>query len=351
MEYKPDLDRVIKRYQAFWNEEIYDRPPIRVRYPIPGQTDEAWSEAMQTPEAYFAYHENIFRHRLDLADDALPSATIDMAPGLWGGILGCDVQFDYGTSWNTHCLKEWSEMERFLNVSVDESNLWVNRVLAMIDYFIEKSTGKCMVGLPLPMGPGDMITALRGPTQICYDFYGAAKEVETLITACTRIWIEFFQLMFDRIPSYYGGYADDYDIWTPGRSSYFANDIATIVSPETYQKHFYKYDCQVAASIETPWMHIHSEEARLIPEFIKIPGLLAIQVVNDYPAGPTLKDILPQLKLTQENHRLILRKYSMAEVEEILPELSDKKLIVDTQCGSKKEAQEILEKWTRRTWS
>ena len=127
MEYKPNIAKVIKRYRAFWNNEIYDRPPIRVRYPIPGQSDEEWSEAMQTPESYFAYQETILRHRRDLADDALPSATIDMAPGLWGGILGCEVMFGYGTSWSSHCLKDWSQIERFLEVSIDASNPWIQR--------------------------------------------------------------------------------------------------------------------------------------------------------------------------------------------------------------------------------
>jgi len=350
LEYKPDLNKVIRRYQAFWKMELYDRPPIRVRYPIPGQTDDIWSEVMQSPETYFDYHENIFIDRLDLMDDALPSATIDMAPGLWGGILGCEVMFGYGTSWSAHCLEDWSKVKPFLDVAVDDSNPWVKRVLEMIDYFTAKSKDKCMVGMPLPMGPADMATALRGPTQICYDFFTAAEKLDSLLAACTRIWIEFFQLMFDRIPSYRGGYVDDYDIWTPGRSSYFANDIATLISPDTYQKHFFKYDCQVVKSIETPWMHIHSEETRLIPEFIKIPKLRAIQVVNDYPAGPGLIEILPLLKLVQENHGLILRKYPMSEIEEILPELMGRKLIVDTQCESKEEAQDILEKWTRWDW-
>jgi hypothetical protein len=350
VEYKPDLDNILKRYQAFWNMDIYDRPPIRVRYPIAGQSDEAWSEAMQTPESYFAYHETVLRHRIDLGDDALPTATIDMAPGLWGGILGCEVMFGHGTSWSTHCLKDWSQMERFLAVSLNENNPWVNRVLDMIDYFIEKSAGKCMVGLPLPMGPGDMVTTLRGPTEICSDFFEAAEQLDTLLAACTQTWIDFFQLMFDCIPAYQGGYCDDYDIWTPGRSSYFANDIATLISPATYRQHFFKYDCQVAASNETPWMHIHSEEARLIPEFIKIPKLRAIQVVSDYPAGPGLMEILPLLKLVQENHGLILRKYPMAEIEEILPELAGRKLVVDTQCDSKKEAHDVLAKWTQRDW-
>ena len=27
MEYKPDLDNVIKRHQAFWQKDLHDHPP------------------------------------------------------------------------------------------------------------------------------------------------------------------------------------------------------------------------------------------------------------------------------------------------------------------------------------
>ena len=350
MQYKPDLDNVIKRYQAFWQKDVSDRPPIRVRYPIPGQSDEEWCQAFQAPETYFDYHDNVLRHRLDLHDDAVPTAAIDMAPGMWGGVMGCQVHFGHGTSWSEHELTDWADMDRFLDVKADESNPWVKRMLDMVEYFIQKSEGKCLVGMPLPMGPGDMVTALRGPTPICMDLYQSPQLVQILLEACTKLWIEFFQLMFDRIPAYKGGYADDYDIWTPGRTSYFANDVTSMISGQLYQEIFFKHDCKVVESLETPWMHIHSEQARLIPEFVKLPGLIAIQVVNDYPAGPTLKGIVPQLKLVQKDHCLILRKYPMNELDEILSELSPEGLLIDTQCDSKDEARTTLQKWTNRVW-
>ena len=34
MEYKPNIDAVLKRYEAFWQKEVYDRPPIRGPPPL-----------------------------------------------------------------------------------------------------------------------------------------------------------------------------------------------------------------------------------------------------------------------------------------------------------------------------
>ena len=97
-------------------------------------------------------------------------------------------------------------------------------------------------------------------------------------------------------------------------------------------------------------MHVHSGGAYLIPEFLKIPGLVAIQIVNDQPAGPTSQEILPLLKHIQENHGLLLRKYAMDELEEVLPEFSPEGLYIDTQADSLEEAKWILDKWENRAW-
>lgn len=350
MEYKPDIQTVIKRLRAFWQKDLLDRPPLRIRYPIPGQSDEEWVLACETPETYFAYHENVFRHRLDLWDDAVPSATVDLGPGFMGGVMGCDVRFEYGTSWSEHCLKDWSQVEQLQHHPLDEKNPWVQRLGEMIQYFKKKSEGKCTVGLALPLGPGDIMTALRGPTEICMDFYNSPDEVRRLAEICTQAWIEVTQYQLALIPPLEGGYCDNYEIWTPGRTIYFANDISTLVSADMYREHLFVYDCRVAETLDTPWMHVHSGCARLAPEFLKIPGLVGIQIVNDWPAGPTLKDIVPILKMIQKDHCLILRKYSMPELEEILPELSPAKLYIDTQCGSLKEAQHILGKWDQTKW-
>ena len=350
MEYKPNIAVALKRLDAFWQGDLCDRPPIRVRFPIPGQSDLEWTDACQSPDTYFAYHENVFQHRVELCDDALPSATVDLGPGFMGGVMGCNVRFGHGTTWSEHCLKDWSQLERMGNHPIDDRNPWLRRLDSLIGYFREKSEGKCVVGLALPTGPADIMAALRGPTELCLDFYNSPDRLHRLAAICTQAWIEIIQHQLDRIPPLDGGYCDNYEIWTPGRTCYFANDFSTLVSSQIYRDHLFSFDCKVAATLSAPWMHVHSGGARLVPEFLKIPGLVGIQIVNDRPAGPTLKQILPILKTIQRNHCLLLRKYSMEELDEILPELSASKLYIDTQCASLDEAGEILRAWDRRGW-
>ncbi|MDP7447471.1 MAG: hypothetical protein QF689_02685, partial [Candidatus Latescibacteria bacterium] len=196
----------------------------------------------------------------------------------------------------------------------------------------------------------DIMTALRGPTQICIDLYEAPVHVAELARICTDAWITVQQFQMDLIEPLAGGYCDNYGIWTPGRSTYFANDISVVVSPEMYRQQLFEFDCEIAASLETPWLHVHSGGTYLIPEFLRIPKLVGLQVVNDHPAGPTLQQILPLLRQVQQHHCLLLRKYPMEELEQILPTLSPEGLYIDTQADSLEEAEGILSEWERRVW-
>jgi len=350
MKYKPQIETVLKRYKAFWNKSIYDRPPIRVRFPVSGENEEEWTKAVQNPETHYEYWDNILSQRAELGDDEIPTATVDMGPAFMAGVMGCPIYFGSGTSWEEHILKDWSDLSIIEKVSIDDSNLWVKELKERIRYFVDKSKGKCATGIAMLVGPGDIMAALRGPSEICMDFYLYPEEIKKLGQICTDAWIKVQEIQFDMIPPLFGGYCDNYGIWTPGRSSYFADDISTCVSPQTYMEHLYSFDCQIAESLDTPWLHVHSGEVRLVPEFVQIPKLVAIQVVNDWPAGPKLKEILPFLKRIQEKHCLILRKYPMEELMEVFQELSPKGLLIDTQCGSLEEAKEILNEWNRRNF-
>ena len=350
MEYKPNIKDVLERYKAFWQKELYDRPPIRIRYPIAGQSDEDWPTVSQTPETYYPYWDNVYRQRMELLDDDVCSAAVDMGPGFMGGVMGCPVYFDHGTSWSDHCLQNWDELDSFKNMTFDEHNPWVKRLKDMIELFKAKGTSKCAVGVAMLTGPGDIMTALRGPTEICMDFYESPDNIRQLAEICTQAWMSVQHYQMDLIEPLDGGYSDNYSIWTPGRSTYFADDISALLSPKIYREHLFEFDCRIAESVETPWMHVHSGGAYLVPEFLKIPGLVAIQIVNDHPAGPTLKEIVPLLKQIQEKHGLLLRKYPMDELEEILPEFSPEGLYIDTQADSLEEAKQILDKWEQRRW-
>jgi len=357
MEYKKDIKTVIRRYEYFWNKDKLDRIPIRIRFPIGSiqpyeshykqelkiNKSERWEDIVVNPQKYFAYWDRQFKAAARLMDDSVPAAAADFGPALMCGIMGAEMIFTSGTTWSKEPLRDWVDLDKY---NFNEDNSWLRKVVETTKYFIKKSEDKFLVGIPTITGPADIITCLRGPSRVCLDLYEYPKEIHKLLKQSTESFIKVIDILLDIIPRYYGGTCEGYMMmWTPGRGFWLSNDLSITFSPEHYREFFYEYEQQIVDHLDNCWMHVHSGAARMAEEFLKLHGLKGIQISNDRPAGPKIKELLPIIKKIQEKHCLILRKYSIDEIIEILPELSPGGLFIDTQCDSFQEAENTLGKW------
>lgn len=356
MKYKNDLEKVIKRYKAFWNKDKLDRIPIRIRFPSGSlqahesyyekenkkKELEKWEDLIFLPEKYLYYWEKQLLERVSLEDDSIPCAPLDFGPALMCGVMGADIYFNNGTSWSTHPLKDWSDLDSY---KFDLRNKWLKMIIDTAKYFINKSENNFFIGLPNLTGPADIAACLRGIDKICMDFYEYPGEIHNLLNISVDAYIKVIDILSEIIPQYYGGTCEGYMMWTPGRGNWLACDLSNILSPEHYQQHIYEYDQKIVDYLDNCWIHVHSGGAVMIKEFLKLNGLIGVQIVDDKPSGPAIKELLPVLKKIQKNHCLILRKFTIEEIKSILPDLSPTGLFIDTQCNSLQEAKMLLEEW------
>jgi len=348
MLFKPGMQESLDRLRAFWGKDMLNYPPIRIRYPLDGVSDEEWQESCEKAESHFAYWENLNKQKKQLPDDDLLVAAVYHGPAFMGGVLGMPVIFGKGSSWNEHNFTDYSMLPDLRKHKIDSKNEWINFMREQVLYFTENAAGSFPVGTNLFTGPGDIMGAIRGISEIYLDMILSPEKVTELARICTDAYIKATQLCFDMIPSLEGGYCDYYSLWTPGRSCMIDNDLSVGVSPEVYMDILFPFDCEAADSMDTPWMHTHSAQARLIPEFLQIPMLQGLQIVNDGEAGPSVEELIPMMKLVQKEHCLLLRKFSFDELDLILQEISPEGLYIDTQCDSFVEAEEYLGKWRNR---
>jgi hypothetical protein len=343
--YKPNAKESIARLRAFWQKDLVDHPPVRIRFPMEGVSDEQWQQSCEDEKTHFTYWENLIEQKRRIDDDDMLVAPVYHGPAFMGGVLGAPISFGMGTSWNEHIFSDYDQIDTLRDIVYNETNPWLNTMKRHVEYFSEQAHGRFPVGTNLFTGPADIMGALRGITELYMDIALNPEEVKKLAVICTEAFIQTTQYCFDLIPSLEGGYCDYYSLWTPGRSCMVDNDLSVGLSPEDYHNVLFPFDCQAMESMETAWMHTHSAQIRLVPEFLKIPALKAIQVVNDWPAGPTVQEMLPMFKLIQQNHCLLLRKFSPEDLQMIHEELDPAGLYVDTQCDSLEDAQRFLQTW------
>ena len=125
-----------------------------------------------------------------------------------------------------------------------------------------------------------------------------------------------------------------------------------LLTPErTFKRKFREmilvHDRQLAQGLDCLWFHVHSgamhmareiarELSREISRGTAVSGVFgAVQITNDYPAGPSIDEMLPTLQVIQEQGCLILRKFTLDQLDRVIDHLSPKGLAIEVaHCGT-----------------
>jgi hypothetical protein len=338
MYYKPNIDQVLERYRRFWSRSK-TRVPFIVRIPdleIPA--DKYFTD----PEAYAGFYENMFSRRMDIRDDFIPSAVLELGAGFTVGLFGGEVSFGADTSWSDHPLDSWDRMD---HIRWNFDCRWGKYFEELIKYFVRRGEGKYTVGLR-NSGPLDFMANLRNPTLLCVDVFEEPDRFHDLAKCCGEAMKRHMARQFDLIPPVAGGYCDYFSMWMPGRSAFFTCDLSGVFSPAMYKEHLFQHDQEYVRSLDRTWVHVHSGgETHQVVNFLQLKNVLGIQIVNDSPAGPPLTELVPLFKRVQRTHCLILRKFPLDDLKPILKELSPLGLFLDLPSRTVDEAKKIADHW------
>jgi len=348
--YKKNYEKSIERWKIFWErKKPIDRIPIIIRCPF--NYTKKWEECCLNPSCYLNYWEAKFKQRLPLIDDYIPAFSTNLKVGLIGAILGCKLEFSQGTSWSSHpIINRWDQLD-YLKFSTQ--NKWYLYLKKLTEFMVEKSRGQIDVGIANLLGPGDIMSTLRGTSNLCLDFFDNPSKVHELAIFSIESWKKVMEMQLNTILHVTGGTVDDYMYWTPGNGVRFTEDVSVAISPKTYQDFFFPYDQMIINCMDFVWLHLHSGSIHLVEEFIKLENLKGIQLINDNPNLIKLNKLIPCMqKIQKSNLCLILRKFTWKEINEILPNLSGRGLLIDLNndydlCGSIEEAQDLLQIWDK----
>jgi len=353
--YKRDLPNVKERFRAFWEREIIDRvcisvtAPAEKQAPLPQPADETeyplpW--LANTNPDYVVRLYNATMSNTYYGGEALPVAN---APGNllyagWGG----KATLANGNVWvdpDIHNCEDW-EGYRF-----DQDNQFVQDVLRITAALAEDAPGKYMVGFPGVFGPLDAMSMIRGMEDLiveltlaeCADSIRKARE--EALRGSRYITQEIYKLLETRD----GGYAVFPGYWSPGRLTYFSEDISCMMGPRQVRQWLLPEIQEMAGLCEFTMYHLDGPDAaRHLPMILEIDEITGIQ----YNRGPrqTLAEAMPVYKQIQQAGKVqYIVECTYDEVETVLRELDPRGLLIFTSAPSVEAADSLLknaERWS-----
>lgn len=286
LEKRPDFDKVLARYEAWWRREIIDRPPVWIGVcPEREPTVPAKKHATLRDRWFdMDYVLDCFEARLEGATfvgDAFPHFFPNLGPELCGAVFGCEIEFGEATSWSIPAAKSVRDI---LKITPNLENVYWQAIRRATLESLRRGKGRWITGLADFHTNGDLLASLRDPEHLCYD---CADDLEGVRLACEHV-TDAMPLMYEDLYWPIAAAGQPSTTWAPvphaGRCYVTSCDFICMISPEMFQTAILPSLVREMRYLDCNMFHLDGPNAlRHLDDLLAVPELNAIQWV--YGAG------------------------------------------------------------------
>ncbi len=238
LETKPDLDRVLERFDAWFQGSAVDRPllSLSVRpdkpYELPARKPlgvrEAWFDIEGQIERFDAW----VRQTAFFAE-SLPIFFPNLGPDVLATLFGAELDYAPDTSWS-HPVVARSAAVRELSPSFD--GVYWQTILAMIRASLEAGAGRWITAYTDMHANGDLVSALVGAEDLCLECIEFPDDVRAACEHVTPACIQAYDQQVGLIRTA----GQPTTTWLPaaldGRCYVGSCDFSAMLSPEMFEE-------------------------------------------------------------------------------------------------------------------
>jgi hypothetical protein len=342
----------LSRHQSFLEMDNVDRPLfgsslfgffVHTRYP---RMAEGLEPGQIKPDDILIrnYLEDIdclFEAYTDLDDDfPFSSGAFYGVPWL-EAIMGCEVHFPGTNFYAKSMIEDW-DAYKWEKPKLD-NNPWLEKMLECLEAVVHHSRGRFQCGPTLMRGIADMVSAMRGGTNLAIDSIICPSNVKRLADICAEVWIETGKAQLDLVNTSENGYmvgVSALRVWFPEKGIWLQDDALSLLSPTLYQEIFLPYVKEITRSFPRVAFHLHGNVLWAVELFSGMDGIDVLEL--NYDKGSCkLEDVKAEWKKIQGQKPCIaFGQFSPKELQIILDELKPIGLSIQTVTDTAEEAQE-----------
>lgn len=357
LEYKPDLEQVKKRMEAFWHGEILDRPLVSITAPN-GKTPRTIPEPDTLEKKVLD-----FDYRLDVEEEAIrctyfggeaiPCVWPNFGPNITATCLGSELDYIWASSrvdyHSTPVIHDWER--DFGKIGFDPKNIWFQRTLEFVRLARERGKGKYFQVIPDIDGGGDTCAALRGTSELCMDLYDNREWVLRLLEAVRKGNAEIIKLIYEETVSSQGGCIPTaWRVWAPGRQYNMRNDFAYLISPDLFREVFLDAMIKEAETVvDYSIFHCHAEDYEnnmagrraWLDVVLSIPKIQGVQWKDGEPS----KNVIADCKRIIDAGKFCLYRACIANIPKIVDALGPRyagRMMFITSASNPEEAKALI---------
>lgn len=355
MRYKPDFEEAVKRTEAFWYQEMIDRPlvcvtapkkeqkPISLNKTVPFSPENCFQACMSEEyddilDTYDAIAQNTF-----FGGEAMPQFEVTLGPDQYAGFLGATMisKPGYITTWTDHCVEDWSQFE----VKIDKSpDGYYNKVKKFIEYAAQHYADRFLINMLDLHSNMDALSALRGPQELCMDLYDCPEEVMRVLNEVRKTYPDIYEMAYQAGDMENRGTIGWSPIYCKGKSAVMQCDFSCMISPELVRQFVIPALEEEAAYLDRRIYHYDGKEALShLDDILAIKQIECIQWVpgDGQPRSVEWMDLLKQIQKAGKS--VWIYDWTVEEIKAYYKELEPNKLAFSVAASTQDEAEELLE--------
>ncbi len=352
------IEKRLERHRAFWEKDAVDRPLVGFRvgeYLFARDFQAARNvlcdgkiirPEMLDVDAFLEDHERMYAQTLEIGQDAFWTPSPFTGVPWMEAMLGCEIR----GSAESMTSKPWMDTLHVPESLALEQNPWFKKYAEFLRTFTAASQGRFPVGQPIMRGPSDMLGALRGQTNLVFDFADNPALIRALGHYVTDLFLQVIQRQHALTESFYGGYAIGfYHLWCPGPCIWTQEDLSALMSPKLYRDFIVELDTKIFEGYDYTLFHLHPASFFIVNALLGIERLKAIQINKDV-GGPSIRDMLGVFRKVLEKKRLVIwGDLDHDELDIILRELPYEGLYLHIVTGTTEDAKQRMQFITERS--
>ena len=302
--YKPTLDDVLPRLGRLYDRQAGDGifavldVPSRALAEFRAEYAEGYCP-QPDPAQRIAFWDRLLAERAGVEDDSVPSAYVsEMDQGLYGGLLGGEVQFmahpenGWISSMVAPLLGDFSEFDA---LRFDPAHPWFNRYLDYLETFVRGSAGKFGISHFILIDGLNFVFELLGATQTYLSLDERPEMVRRAIEFALDLNVAVQEAFFERTGDLRGGTCSNMVQWIPGRIVSESVDPFHMTSVDYLEQWGRGPIERIFEHFDGGVVHIHGNGRHLLGAVSSFRGLKAMFLGDDKGFPPAF-DVLGELQ-------------------------------------------------------
>lgn len=345
---KPDFAAAAARWEAFWNGEMLDRPPVVITCPAegaagvprPNYRQQAFGDLDQLVAQVDACMHSIY-----WGGDAMPQFSPSFGPDNFACFLGAELGWseeeEINTSWAIPFVECWEDV---LPLTLQEEGHWWRRMVQYMRKLAQVGEGKWLVSHIDCHSNMDALVSIRGATELCADLYECPELVEQAHAQVRAL----FPVVHDRLyeagaMARAGTGAGWIAAYCGGKCNTIQCDFAALISPQHFRRFVVPALEEEASYLDHCIYHWDGPTALVhLDDLMAIEGIDCIQWVPG-AGNPPLVEWLDLLAEVQRRGKSVMVYCSLEELPVFHRALRPDRLFYQTSAPDRATLERTLE--------